>query len=253
MLPWSQPAPWPGSATADRSAGEASDRRRSDLGCWGSSLTRDRSLCTPGFSSSGKNHFQTKFCLNCHANGIKMKRDQVRLLLPSAAFSESNVATTRGFWKVALEGRFRIINSTHKCSGPRYLLLEDPNSELARVPFVAPVPDNLIDDDGFVHLVMVYGTLSPIDPRQGRVGRKRRIDGAALQGGVAPSYAHYVENGVVRLGGMPPLHPGVAGGGAAAPERAQAPLSACCKRRLCSSITKGATRPRRAFREATRE
>ena len=141
--------------------------------CWGCIVRGgDAHLCTPGFVL-GINHFKNKFCPACHDNGMKVDAERLRVSLPNTPITGNG--TTEGFWNVSPSygGRFRVINQTAKCTPPSFVLLEDPDSGMASMPFLTRVQPHYIDEDGLVNVFVCNGTLIPRPPGHAERSRKR--------------------------------------------------------------------------------
>ena len=152
--------------------------------CWGCIVRGgDAHLCTPGFVI-GINHFKNKFCPACHDNGMKVDAERLRVTLPNTPITGNG--TTEGFWNASpcYGGRFRVINQTAKCTPPSFVLLEDPDSGMASLPFLTRVQPHYIDEDGLVNVFVCNGTLIPHPPGHAERSRKRASLSRAPSDGV---------------------------------------------------------------------
>jgi hypothetical protein len=149
-----------------------------DNECWGYIVRGgDAHLCTPGFVN-GINHFKNKFCPACHDHGMKVDAVRLRVSLPNTPITGNG--TTEGFWNASpcYGGRFRVINQTAKCTPPSFVLLEDPDSGLASMPYLTRVQPHYIDEDGLVNVFASRGTLIPYPPGQAerlRLLKRQRV------------------------------------------------------------------------------
>lgn len=122
--------------------------------CWGSILQRDAGRCQPGFvAKSG--HFKNKLCQNCRAHGLKVKSSRVATI-PSEVPSISN-GSEAGLWNdYKDDAKYRVINHTAKCVGPRLAIFYDDAPNLGGPPML-----DGWSRDGWMHLVLSKGTLVP--------------------------------------------------------------------------------------------
>ena len=137
--------------------------------CWGWLLSGQCTSCTPGFVG-GKGHFKNHFCPTCRATGFKTPATRLRALLPQqhAAFPNGMGA---GLWTDHDESgiRFRLVNQTVKCSGPRVIILQSAPTVSGLL--FASMPDRWVDGNGMVHLSVSKGTLAPMETVDANVGR----------------------------------------------------------------------------------
>ena len=130
--------------------------------CWGTLLSGSDERCARGFVP-GKGHFKNHFCGVCRSLGIKVPVQRTHALdSTQQAQFENNGG--RGLWSEKAgcgpEHRFRLVNQTLKCSGPRLLILE--NASVSWDLAWASIPTRWIIE-GHVHFLISKGTLTPAD------------------------------------------------------------------------------------------
>ena len=130
-------------------------------GCWGAALNGTSQCCSPGFVI-GKGHLKKKFCPNCVEHGFFVDARRVRAI-DEASHDEFANARGAGLWTTVRthdqeDHRYRVVNQTHLCRGPRLLVFDgEPPHSSAWAPWAAG--DFVVD--GFVHLRLGLGTLVP--------------------------------------------------------------------------------------------
>ena len=130
-------------------------------GCWGAALNGTSQCCSPGFIM-GKGHLKKKFCPNCIEHGFFVDARRVRAI-DEASHDEFANARGAGLWTTVRahdqeDHRYRVVNQTHLCRGPRLLVFDgEPPHSSAWAPWAAG--DFVVD--GFVHLRLGLGTLVP--------------------------------------------------------------------------------------------
>ena len=132
--------------------------------CWGSALSGDGSRCSPGFVA-GRGHFKNHFCASCRTFGFSLPTARLRAL-NSTQHAEFDNAGGKTPWsdgpdKGAETYRFRLINQTQKCVGPRVIILH-PHADSPASSFAA-LPTRWVDANGLVHVIVSKGTLTPVD------------------------------------------------------------------------------------------
>ena len=147
-------------------------------GCWGGIITGKLGSCTHGFKP-GTAHMKNKFCELCRA-GFSLPVERVRALLPEDADRFDNTSAS-GVWKrsIGMSSRYRLINQTLHCRGPKLLVFEGPSPN--DHPF-AEMPPSWVCPNGMVRLRTAYGTLVPIETSSFRSRKRWRDDPA--RGGV---------------------------------------------------------------------
>ena len=132
--------------------------------CWGAMLAmqigcRANRDCTPGFVR-GNNHLKNKFCDKCR-RGVFVRADRVRVL-PDQLRDDYSNSQAAGLWTSMPTDPtvgFRVINQSHKCKGPKLLLLNgEPSPPVASL---APPSDAFVINNQWVHLRVSNGTLVP--------------------------------------------------------------------------------------------
>ena len=136
--------------------------------CWGGVITGKLSNCTPGFKP-GTAHMKNKFCDQCRA-GFTIPAERVRALLPEDKDRFDN-ASASGVWKrsIGVAARYRLINQTLHCRGPKLLIFEGP---APTDHLWGELPATWVWPGGLVRLRTAYGTLVPIETNNFR-SRKR--------------------------------------------------------------------------------
>ena len=104
-----------------------------------------------------------QFCATCRAVGIKVPLQRVRALQPSQHQQFENTGG-RGLWSehgpMGADNRFRLINQTQKCTGPRLIVLQA--GMLADDHAWAQIPARwLAAKEPFLRLIVTKGTLAP--------------------------------------------------------------------------------------------
>ena len=91
--------------------------------CWGRLLSANNTVCTPDYVV-GRGHFKNKFCPTCRACGFSVPASRLRALHTSHHEAFQN-GMGSGLWTEHKESsvRFRLVNQTLKCSGPRIIIL----------------------------------------------------------------------------------------------------------------------------------
>eukprot|EP00908_Phaeocystis_cordata_P004085 Transcript_14478.p1 GENE.Transcript_14478~~Transcript_14478.p1 ORF type:complete len:643 (-),score=188.64 Transcript_14478:400-2328(-) len=142
--------------------------------CWGGIITGKLANCTPGFKP-GTAHMKNKFCDQCRA-GFTLPAERVRALLPDDKDRFDN-ASASGVWKrsIGMAARYRLINQTLHCRGPKLLIFEGP---APTDHHWAELPSTWVWPGGLVRLRTAYGTLVPIETNNTR-SRKRFHDDSA--------------------------------------------------------------------------
>jgi len=132
-----------------------------DTGCWGAALISTTDGCTRGFIP-GKGHLKNKFCPDCVQHGIFVDARRVRAITESMHGEFAN-ARGAGLWTTIrtqdqVDHRYRLVNQTHLCKGPRLVVFEaEPPHSVAWAPWATA--EFVVD--GFVHLRLGLGTLVP--------------------------------------------------------------------------------------------
>ena len=98
-----------------------------DTGCWGAALISTADGCTRGFIP-GKGHLKNKFCPDCVQHGIFVDARRVRAITESMHGEFAN-ARGAGLWTTIrtqdqVDHRYRLVNQTHLCKGPRLVVFE---------------------------------------------------------------------------------------------------------------------------------
>ena len=136
--------------------------------CWGAVITGESGNCTGGFKP-GSAHMKNKFCDQCRA-GFTVEANRVCALIAEDMDRYDNTSAS-GVWKrsVGVAARYRLINQTLHCRGPKLFIFEGP----------APtdhawgeLPPTWVWPGGLVRLRTAYGTLVPIETTTVR-SRKR--------------------------------------------------------------------------------
>lgn len=169
----------------DASLAPAQGTRREANQCWGQMLSGAKDCGVP--DSSDRRHLQSRFCLNCRTDGIRIPADRIRVQPPELNGNISNNAA--GLWMRHKSGTMpycRVINQTFQCNGPRLVVFRTPispnppmcgtspaleknNGQLTNslphnpwLPAAWPrVADEMVGADGRVHFVVAKGTLVP--------------------------------------------------------------------------------------------
>ena len=139
--------------------------------CWGGVITGKLGNCTVGFKP-GTAHMKNKFCDQCRA-GFTIPAERVRALLPEDKDRFDN-ASASGVWKrsIGVAARYRLINQTLHCRGPKLLIFEGP---APTDHLWGELPPTWVWPGGLVRLRTAYGTLVPIETNNFR-SRKRWHD-----------------------------------------------------------------------------
>lgn len=167
--------------------------RREASQCWGQLLSGSTDCGVPDMSD--RRHLQSRFCLKCRTDGIRIPEERVRVL-PLELHADI-VNSAAGLWMRHRSGTMpycRVVNQTFQCNGPRLIVFRTPISShqpavtedlpLVRgtasaleashgqragplphnpwIPALWPLtPDEMVGADGRVHLVVAKGTLVP--------------------------------------------------------------------------------------------
>ena len=112
---------------------------------------------------------KNKFCDQCRA-GFTIPAERVRALLPEDKDRFDN-ASASGVWKrsIGVAARYRLINQTLHCRGPKLLIFEGP---APTDHLWGELPATWVWPGGLVRLRTAYGTLVPIETNNFR-SRKR--------------------------------------------------------------------------------
>ena len=130
-----------------------------DASCWGSHLTGETVNCLADFVLGKQmGHFKNKFCQSCRRVGVHVPADRVRIVLPGCSLQNRG---KKGFWSKDETGYYRLVNITHECAGSPILLVAQAGTFLPEPGSLDPAPDDLIGDEGRVHLIVSKGTLVP--------------------------------------------------------------------------------------------
>ena len=143
--------------------------------CWGGVITGKLSNCTPGFKP-GTAHMKNKFCDQCRA-GFTIPAERVRALLPEDKDRFDN-ASASGVWKrsIGVAARYRLINQTLHCRGPKLLIFEGP---APTDHLWGELPATWVWPGGLVRLRTAYGTLVPIETNNFRSRKRWHEDSAS--------------------------------------------------------------------------
>ena len=125
-----------------------------DTGCWGAALISTADGCTRGFIP-GKGHLKNKFCPDCVQHGIFVDARRVRAITESMHGEFAN-ARGAGLWTTIrtqdqVDHRYRLVNQTHLCKGPRLVVFEaEPPHSVAWAPWATAefVVDGYLAKDG---------------------------------------------------------------------------------------------------------
>ena len=132
--------------------------------CWGSLITGQSRQCVPGFVP-GKGHFKNHFCSSCRSFGLSLPAQRVRAIERVQHESFENCGG-RGLWSesaaAGIEHRYRLVNQTQKCTGPRLLIMQ--NASAPKDILFAQMPARWLSSDGqSIRLIISKGTLTPAD------------------------------------------------------------------------------------------
>jgi len=150
-------------------AGQPGMEGRNEAGsCWGAVITGECGSCTGGFKP-GSAHMKNKFCDQCRA-GFTIPAERVCALIPEDMDRYDNTSAS-GVWKrsIGVAARYRLINQTLHCRGPKLLIFEGPAPTDHRW---GELPPTWVWPGGLVRLRTAYGTLVPIETNNVR-SRKR--------------------------------------------------------------------------------
>ena len=129
--------------------------------CWGALLSGSFESCQSGFVPS-KGHFKNHFCSCCRTLGIRVPADRVRAIGKDQHTSFENVGG-RGLWSKseALDVRYRLVNQTQRCAGPRLIILQ---SRAPKGFLWGQLPSRWLSNSGStLRLLISKGTLTPAE------------------------------------------------------------------------------------------
>ena len=151
--------------------------------CWGAVITGECGNCTGGFKP-GSAHMKNKFCDQCRA-GFTIPANRVCALTPEDMDRYDNTSAS-GVWKrsMGMAARYRLINQTLHCRGPKLLIFEGP---APTDHLWGELPPTWVWPGGLVRLRTAYGTLVPIETNNLRSRKRWHEDSAsAASRGVQP-------------------------------------------------------------------
>ena len=132
--------------------------------CWGSLITGNSNQCIPGFVP-GKGHFKNHFCSSCRSFGLALPTQRVRAIERGQHESFENCGG-RGLWSesaaAGIEHRYRLVNQTQKCTGPRLLIMQNASAP-SDIAFAQMPARWLSQDAQTIRLIISKGTLTPAD------------------------------------------------------------------------------------------
>ena len=143
--------------------------------CWGGVITGKLTNCTLGFKP-GTAHMKNKFCDQCRA-GFTIPAERVCALIPEDMDRYDNTSAS-GVWKrsIGVAARYRLINQTLHCRGPKLLIFEGP---APTDHHWGELPPTWVWPGGLVRLRTAYGTLVPIETNNFRSRKRWHEDSAS--------------------------------------------------------------------------
>lgn len=146
--------------------------------CWGSELQGKcvalKSGCIGKFPNCfGAKNFKTKFCENC-CNGMRVSCATV-FVLGDGLLQKLTNRRAEGIWSVTKFHnelvRYRVINNTKGCVGPKVVIFKEVPLELD----FTPLPEGWVSADGFVNVCVSKGTIVPMTAVGNSFTRVREI------------------------------------------------------------------------------
>jgi hypothetical protein len=127
--------------------------------CWGFDLNGGIE-CDAAFRGVGV-HLVDKFCSRCRVDGVLVLHNRIRTI-PSECHGNFTNSHKEGFWTDSTRRdvpRFRLINQTRHCTGPRLVIFESDPPEL---PLLTPICSEFGVEPGrpgYIRLWLSKGTL----------------------------------------------------------------------------------------------
>lgn len=151
--------------------------------CWGSEACGTELPCDTNFKIAG-HYLKDKFCRRCREDGNLVPISRIRAIGQALHATFSN-STSEGLWSSAAGPstvpKYRLINHTQGCNGPRMLLFYAPPPDVFAW---AEVPIEWQESGTFIRLWVSKGTLVPMRPRtrpyNGRLPAPKRQQRAAV-------------------------------------------------------------------------
>ena len=152
--------------------------------CWGGELSGDATHCTPGFVP-GSNHLKSKWCAHCTQFGIVVAASRVRAIgtelhgtltngRGSGMYMHLPVQPADAAQPARAPPRYRLINQTKDCRGPRMVVFENPTPPPELEDLWSPMPPGVVRDGERVHLKLGQGTIIPVLPPGATLGGPSR-------------------------------------------------------------------------------
>ena len=166
--------------------------------CWGGELSGDATHCTPGFVP-GSNHLKSKWCAHCTQFGIVVAASRVRAIgtelhgtitngRGSGMYMHLPVQPADAAQPARAPPRYRLINQTKDCRGPRMVVFENPTPPPELEDLWSPMPPGVVRDGERVHLKLGQGTIIPVLPPGATLGGPSR-EGSTSRSSPAPAPA----------------------------------------------------------------
>ena len=122
--------------------------------CWGGELSGDARHCTPGFVP-GSNHLKSKWCAHCTQFGIVVAASRVRAIgtelhgtltngRGSGMYMHLPVQPADAAQPARAPPRYRLINQTKDCRGPRMVVFENPTPPPELEDLWSPMPPGVV-------------------------------------------------------------------------------------------------------------